>query len=201
MEKRLHELRLARVENPPGIFAKFLYFVGRRIFKTVPGAFSVVYGRKPALAKVAITIERTSKKLAIDDELQLLIRAKGSHLRGCAFCHDLTLTRAFQNKLGLERFAAIADHDESDLFTASQKVALDFVEQVCRQWRVNDETWNRLQAQYSEAEIVEILWVNATEAYFNSMAVPLGIPSDGLLALAGGPDIEMTKTDENLPPS
>lgn len=67
-------------------------------------------------------------------------------------------------------------------------------EEVCRDWRPSDEIWDRLADHYSETEIVEILWVNATEAYFNSMVVPFGISSDGLLGLAGGPDLGETSS-------
>ena len=37
---------------------------------------------------------------------------------------------------------------------------------------------------FSERELVELTWVQASETYFNVQAHPLGIPSDGLAAIA-----------------
>lgn len=178
--------RLPPIEKPQGLKARLLYLAARWIFDKVPSAFTVVYSRNPALARVAMGIERASRKLIISEELAFLIRAKGSLLRGCSFCHDLTLARAFQQKLGMERFADLGAHGESEHFSEGERAVLDYVEEFCENRRASDSTWEKLEAHFSEAEVVEIVWVNATECYYNAMAIPLELPSDELLRAVGG---------------
>ena len=50
--------------------------------------------------------------------------------------------------------------------------------------KVSDETFAELQRLFSETEIVEIIAINAFEQYFNALAIPLEIHSDGLQKLA-----------------
>lgn len=46
---------------------------------------------------------------------------------------------------------------------------------------VSDETFEDLKKYFTEQEIVEITWINASENYFNLMAKPLGLTSDELI--------------------
>jgi len=47
---------------------------------------------------------------------------------------------------------------------------------------VSDATWAALRAHFSETEIVELVWANAAENYFNLQATVLGFESEGLAA-------------------
>lgn len=49
---------------------------------------------------------------------------------------------------------------------------------------MSDATYGELAKHFSEREIVEIVWANAVGNYFNLIAVPLGLESDGLAELA-----------------
>jgi len=43
-----------------------------------------------------------------------------------------------------------------------------------------DQTFQELRKYFSEKQVVEITWLNATENYYNLMAKPLGLHSDEL---------------------
>jgi len=50
--------------------------------------------------------------------------------------------------------------------------------------RVSDATFDALRRNFSEAEIVEITWLNAIHNYYNLINIPLEIESDDLCAIA-----------------
>ena len=84
----------------------------------------------------------------------------------------------------MEKFRALSDWRESELFDAGERAALAYVEEATLHKEVGDDTFEDLQKHYGEREIVEITAVNAVENFYNLMNVPLRIPDDGLLALA-----------------
>ncbi len=72
----------------------------------------------------------------------------------------------------------------SNLFSARERAALAYAEEVSRHREVPDETHQELQNHFTEVEIVELTWLIAVETYFNLIKIPLRIGSDGLRELA-----------------
>ena len=64
--------------------------------------------------------------------------------------------------------------------------ALASAEEVTREKRVDDATFERLRKHFNEREIVEVTWVNALANYYNLINVPLELEADGLCAIAQG---------------
>ena len=89
-----------------------------------------------------------------------------------------------QERLSLEKFEALADFETSPLFSERERAALAYVAEVTRRIEVDDRTFERLRKSWSEREVVEITWLAALEAYYNRIARPLRIESDGLCSLA-----------------
>jgi len=92
--------------------------------------------------------------------------------------------QAVQQRLSLEKFEALADFETSPLFSEPERAALAYVTEVTRRIDVEDATFDRLRRSFGEREVVEITWLGALEAYYNRIARPLGIGSDGLCSLA-----------------
>src|SRR5712691_248699 len=65
-----------------------------------------------------------------------------------------------------------------------ESAALAYVEEVTRNKRASDATFETLRKHFSEREIVEITWLNAIENYYNLINIPLEIESDGFCAIA-----------------
>jgi alkylhydroperoxidase family enzyme len=55
---------------------------------------------------------------------------------------------------------------------------------VTRTRDASDETFEALRRHFDEREIFELTWLNAVGNYFNLMAVPLRLESDGLAEIA-----------------
>jgi AhpD family alkylhydroperoxidase len=177
--------RLTPVEKPRGIAMKLAYWMSRRSLGKVMTPLKVFYARAPYLARLAYSMTNAvEKKVGLDPELRLLVQAQASAHNGCGFCLDMKSALALQHGLGLEKFQELAGYRESPLFSDRERAALDYAGEVNRSRRVSDETFERLRKHFSEEEIVEITFVNAVENYYNLTAIPLGIESDGLCALA-----------------
>jgi AhpD family alkylhydroperoxidase len=181
-------MRMEPIERPRNLLTRLGYWVSRRQLGKVPTAFKVTYARAPRLALVAQRIVRTQQKLSLDRELVHLLMSHSSLINGCGFCADLHLAQLVREKLGTAKFEALADYRGSSAFDERERAALAFAEEATRNREVSDATYGELAKHFSEREIVEIVWTNAVGNYFNLLAVPLGLESDGLaeLALAAG---------------
>jgi alkylhydroperoxidase family enzyme len=105
-------------------------------------------------------------------------------INGCGFCVDIARAVALQRKGAIDKALAVAEYRTDARFDERERAALAYVEEATRHKRVSDATFAALRAHFSEAEIVEITWMNAVENYFNLINVPLGIESDGFCAIA-----------------
>ena len=122
--------------------------------------------------------------LSLDRELALLVTTQSSLINGCSFCADLHRAQAVQERIGLEKFRDLLNCAESPHFSERERAALAYTEEATRKREVADATFESLRGHFDEKEIVELTWLNAVGNYFNLMAVPLGLESDGLTEIA-----------------
>jgi AhpD family alkylhydroperoxidase len=175
-------MRLTPVERPSNPLMRLAYRLSTRRFGKVLMPLKVMYARKPRLLLLAGQIQRVAEGLSLEPSLRMLVQVYAARLNGCGFCQDLLLAEALRRKVGRERFDALADFRTSPLFSERERAALALVEEATGARRVSDATWAALRAHFSETEIVELVWANAAENYFNLQATALGIESDGLAA-------------------
>jgi alkylhydroperoxidase family enzyme len=177
--------RLTPIEKPTGLFMRIAYALSRRMLGKVMTPMKVLYARVPAVAGVSFHASYVmDRKLSLPHELRLLVTAQTSALNGCGFCLDLKHAMAVQEKLGLEKFQALASYQTSPLFSDRERAALDYCGEATRSRRVSDATFERLRKHFSEVEIAELTFANALENFYNLIGVPLGMESDGLCAIA-----------------
>jgi AhpD family alkylhydroperoxidase len=178
-------MRIEPIENPGSPLLKLAYWMSRRQLGRVMTPLKVIYARSPKLAMLAYRMNRVVEKdLTLDPELALLVETQSSLLNGCGFCADLHYAQVIQAKLGMEKFKALADFAASPHFSDAEKAALAYTEKITRREPVDDATFESLKKHFDERAIVELTWLNAVSNYYNLMAVPLGLESDGLEALA-----------------
>ena len=73
-----------------------------------------------------------------------------------------------------EKTKAAQEGSASDVFEESEKAALRLCEESTQGVRVSDETFEALQAHYSEAQIVELLGAIALINAWNRLIVGMG---------------------------
>jgi len=177
---------LAPVEKPKGIFIRLGYWYSRKEFGKVFSPLSVFCARMPtAFTRFYTTIGKLDKKVAIPAELTTLIRERVASINSCAYCMDANRFAAIKASATNEkRFDALDEYESSDLFTAAERAALDYVTALTRYRAVDADTFAELARHYDDREICGIVYVVASEHVYNLTNIGLNIGSDGLCEVA-----------------
>jgi alkylhydroperoxidase family enzyme len=61
----------------------------------------------------------------------------------------------------------LQDYRTSPLFSEAERAALDYVTELTRKKNAAPETFERLSRHYSERAICEIVWLVASEHFYN----------------------------------
>lgn len=178
-------MRLQPLDPPPNLLGRLLAFLSRRHFGKVITPMRVVYNRVPAAYQVAFALARLQRSgFRLDLPTRLLVMSWVAMINRCGFCVDIARAEAVSQHVGLDKFNALPDYASHPAFDERERAALAFVEEVTRERKVSDATFERLRAHFTEREIVELTLVNAIENFYNLVNLPLGIEEDGLCALA-----------------
>jgi alkylhydroperoxidase family enzyme len=82
------------------------------------------------------------------------------------------------------KFDALSEYRTSPLFSEAERAALDYVTELTRDKSVRPETFDRVRQHYSERAICEIVWLVASEHFYNLTNLGLNIHSDMLCDIA-----------------
>jgi uncharacterized peroxidase-related enzyme len=136
--------------------------------------------RKPRLVQALALLNAAVMDPQGDVDLgfRRLIGHVASKAAGCLYCQAHTLLGAVNFGIGEDKLAAVWTYASSPLYSERERVALDFALAAAAQPNaVTDALFARLQAHWSDTEIVEILGVVALFGFLNrwndSMATPL----------------------------
>jgi alkylhydroperoxidase family enzyme len=173
-------MRLTPVENPESLILKAAYFISKRQFGKVIAPLRYIYSRSVPAMMTSLKIYKSESKLSLSKETKLFIRYYTSHLNDCPFCSNSTEFMVQKENVELQQWKEFVNFRSSDKFSDKEKSLLAYLEEVNFTKNATDETFAGLKKHYSEKEIVEITWLNATENYYNLMAKPLGLASDEL---------------------
>jgi alkylhydroperoxidase family enzyme len=94
----------------------------------------------------------------------------------------LIIGRYFTIKASMNqaKFDALGEYRTSSLFTDAERAVLDYVTELTRNKRVELGTFSQLARFYSERQICEIVWLVASEHFYNMTNIGLNIHSDML---------------------
>jgi uncharacterized peroxidase-related enzyme len=161
----------------PDLSAAFAHFTQTLGF--VPNSVLTMQ-RVPAIAKAVIQLNRAvfAPDSRVDLGLKRLVAHMASAASGCQYCKAHTTVSATRAGIEDEKMAAIYEYPTSPLFSAKERVALDFaMEAASIPNGVTDASYAALAEHWSDEEIVEILGVVCMFGVFNrwndSMATPL----------------------------
>ncbi len=172
---------LPPIENPHGPMMKFVYAMTRRQFGKVLTPVKVVSARMPlAFGMFSAKISKLDKKLQLPPETMLLIREQVARLNVCLFCMDIGRSFTIKASMNEAKFDALEQYSTNPLFTDAERAALDYVTELTRDKDVNPATFARLSHYYSERQICEIVWLVASEHFYNMTNIGLNIHSDML---------------------
>jgi len=109
----------------------------------------------------------------LDHSLLELVKLRASQINGCANCIDLHANRARELGETEERLQSLVAWWESPCFSEREKAALAWTEAVTlvAESRVPDDVYGRVQAQFSEQEVVDLTFAVVTINSHNRLAV------------------------------
>ena len=175
------ETFLAPIEKPRGIMLRLAYYFVKRQFGKVFSPLAIHSARLPSAFGLFYTkIGRLDKKLVLPEETAVLIRQKVASINVCLFCMDSSMFYAIQKSMNMAKFDSLNEYKTSRLFSDSERAALDYVTELTKEKKINQETFDNLKKYFSEREICEIVWLAASEHLYNITNIGLNIHSDML---------------------
>ncbi len=117
---------------------------------------------------------------ALDERLRALVNVKAASVVNCSFCLDIGSSEARKQGVRVDELLALSDHARSDLFSARDKLALDYAAALSRSPAVLEaDLMRRLRAEFSERELVELNYVIAWENFRARSNTGLGVGPAG----------------------
>jgi alkylhydroperoxidase family enzyme len=176
---------LPPIEKPSGLGMKFAYAASRKKFGKVLTPIKVFCARMPvAFGMFYGKISSLDQKLQLPPETQLLIREHVARINVCLFCIDIGRSFTIKASMNQAKFDALEEYSTSPLFSEAERAALDYVTELTRSKKVDAETFARMRSHYSERAICEIVWLVASEHFYNISNIGLNIHSDMLCDIA-----------------
>jgi alkylhydroperoxidase family enzyme len=176
---------LAPIENPGGMVMRMAFAMAKRQFGKIPTPVKVVYARMPAAFGMFVgKIAKLDKKLELSSETAMLIREQVAHINICEFCMDIGRMFVVKAQMDEAKFEALPEYRTSPLFSEAERAALDYVTELTRDRKVAPETFERMKKHFSERAICEIVWLVASEHFYNVTNIGLNIHSDMLCDIA-----------------
>lgn len=179
---------LPPVEKPSGFMMKLVYRMTLRRFGKVLTPLKVFAARLPiAFGQFYGKISALDKKLVLRPETVMLIREQVARTNVCLFCIDIGRYFTIKASMNEAKFDALGQYRTSPLFTDAERAALDYATELTKDKKVDPETFARLARHYSERQICEIVWIVASEHFYNVTNIGLNIHSDMLCDLGKRP--------------
>ena len=183
---------LAPIEDPQDPVTNKVYEYTQQQFGKVLTPVKVFNARMPPeFGQLSGKIAELDQKLTLPKETQFLIRQHVSNNNICSFCIDIGRAFAIKESMNEAKFNALEQYRTSPLFTDAERAALDYVTELTKNKVVNPDTFAHMARFYSEREICEIVWLVASEHFYNITNIGLNIHSDMLC------DISKKKNNNN----
>lgn len=176
---------LPPIENPSQPMMKFAYAMTRRQFGKVITPLKVFCARLPLTFGMFYgKISKLDQKLQLPLETQMLVRERVARINVCLFCIDIGRSFVIKSRLNETKFDALEDYATSPMFTEAECALLDYVTELARDKQIDPATFERLRHYYSDRAICEIVWLVASEHFYNITNIGLNIHSDMLCDLS-----------------
>ena len=162
------------------IILKPLYIGFKRIAGKV-GTSLKVLAHRPSIAwfgnLFGIAIEKSGK---VEQRIHLLAQLRAAQIVECPFCIDIIPALGVKSGVLTDaEIGAVSHYFDSDLFSISEKVALEYAEAISKTpVKISDEMFGRLKNYFDEKQIVELTASIAFENYRARFNHALGIGSD-----------------------
>ena len=128
-------------------------------------------------ARALFTLSSEVEK-AVDRPLAELVKIRASQINGCAYCIDMHTKDARLAGETEQRIYALNAWRETPFFSDRERAALEWTEALTRvsETHVPDDVYERVSAQFNEAELVALTFAVVVINSWNRLAVSLRAP-------------------------
>jgi AhpD family alkylhydroperoxidase len=125
--------------------------------------------------KAMYDLEAYLAQCSIEPKLLHLIKLRASQINGCAFCIDMHWKDARALGETEQRLYGLDAWRESPYYNDRERAALDWTESVTliSSTHAPDQLFDQLKAQFSESEIVDLIYAISTINAWNRIAISL----------------------------
>lgn len=122
-----------------------------------------------------LAIERYLAQSSIEPKLLHLLKMRASQINGCAYCLDMHSKDARSLGETEQRLYELNAWRETPFYSERERAALEWTESLTliSQTHAPDETYERLRAQFSEKEIVDLTYAIGAINYWNRLAISM----------------------------
>lgn len=162
---------MARIDPVPrseaGLVLKLMYRFGPRMTKKMTGRDPRtgdgmepvgIWAHQPKMMMAMGKYNQAIRKgKSLDERTKNMCELKGAQMIGCEWCVDLGSQICRNSGFSDDELLALPRYRESDLFSDSEKAALDFTVGVMRTpVDVGDELFARVRSYFSDEQLVEL---------------------------------------------
>jgi len=122
------------------------------------GDAAMVWTMRPGMAPaVGKLIDAVYHKSELPTRERELVRMRIAQLNSCTACADFRAGSVRQAAISESLYDAVADHRTNPLFTARERIAMEYAERFALDHtNIDDELFTRLRAHYADDEIVDL---------------------------------------------
>ena len=169
-------------ERQVGWFTRtFVYRTARRRYGRVPEPLCSV-AHHPRLMWAYLLHESTVEKAArrLDPALRDIVVHRVATVVGCSWCVDFATMLALRTGLSVQRHRELSGYRESDAFTPTEKLALEYADAMTAQpMHVTDELVSTLRGYLDDAQLIELTYLVALENSRARSNHALGLTAQG----------------------
>jgi len=112
----------------------------------------------PGVIQAMLGLERQVRTAGLDEKLLDLVRMRASQINGCAYCLDMHSKDARAIGETEQRLYGLSAWRETPYYSERERAALELTEALTRvsETGVPDDMYERVRAQFSEAELVHL---------------------------------------------
>jgi len=128
----------------------------------------------PQAYKAMLAFNKASKDFSLEKPLVELVKTRASQLNGCAYCVDMHTKDARAAGEIEQRLYGLSVWRETPYYTERERAALEWTEAVTllSANNVPDDVYERVHAQFSDEEMVELTIAIIVINGWNRLAVP-----------------------------
>ncbi|MCB1596174.1 MAG: carboxymuconolactone decarboxylase family protein [Gammaproteobacteria bacterium] len=146
----------------------------------------LLWGRVPRLFMTVAMLYGAldARRSPLDPVLRSLLTVRVSQLNWCRFCVDINSATLARRAGSMARVEALEEWRTSELYSASERAALDYTEAMTITGRgVTDELMAELRLHYSDDAIIELTALIAFQNLSSKFNSALDVPPQGFCRL------------------